>query len=210
MSPLIHVHVEGRRVLAAGAVTIAAAAIELAGSSLAGSLFLTADAVHLLAHLVIFLVLLLPQSGRHAIREDVATCAVLAVVLLIAAAIGVDSIRGLVELRSAPRPKALLLSLFGLAANLMSAWLFRDPARERWSFRAALAHELSDASLTVAGLLGAGAIAWWRLRWVDPGLSLLVAIWLSSWAGRLLVLRARGGPSVWYASDGSAPTISSR
>ncbi len=185
--------------LAAGAVTTAAAAVELAGSSLAGSLFLSADAVHLLAHLVIFVVLLLPQRGRHAIREDVAICLVLTIALSIGLAIGVDSVLGLVDLRPAPRPRALLLSLFGLAANLLTAWLFRDPARERWSFRAALAHELSDASLTIAGLLGAVAIAQFQLRWVDPGLSLAIAVWLAFWAGRLLVRRARSGPSAWYA-----------
>jgi Co/Zn/Cd efflux system component len=98
----------------------------------------------------------------------------------------------------APRPSALLFSLCGLVANLVSAWLFRDPAREHWSFRAALAHELSDASLTIVGLLGAAAIAYFHFRWVDPGLSLIIAGWLGLWAGRLLFRRLRGGPGTWY------------
>ena len=45
-----------------------------------------------------------------------------------------------------PRPSFMLLSLLGFGANLTTAYLFRAPAKTRWSFRAALAHELSDAA----------------------------------------------------------------
>ena len=195
--PSGHVHVAAGRVLIAAATTVLAAAIELAASRRAGSRFLTADAVHLLAHLAIFTILLLPQYGRHAFREDTLACAVLVIVLGIAAVIGLDSVTAIREHQLAPPPAVLLLSLCGLTANLVSARLFLDPARQRLSFRAALAHELSDGALTVAGLLGAAAIAVFRWRWVDPGLSLAIAIWLDLWAGRLLVRRFRLGPAAW-------------
>jgi cobalt-zinc-cadmium efflux system protein len=198
--PHAHLHVGPGRVAMAACVTVLAAAVEISVARHAGSFFLVADAVHLLAHLAIFVVLLLPQSGRHAIREDVLSCAVLMIVLVIACVIGVESVRALRGSELAPRPAALLFSLFGLMANLITAALFREPAHERWSFRAALAHELSDASLTVVGLVGAVAIAWFHLRWVDPGLSFLIATWLAGWASRLLLRRIRGGSSVWYAA----------
>jgi cobalt-zinc-cadmium efflux system protein len=95
----------------------------------------------------------------------------------------------------------MLVSILGLGANLITAWLFRRPARERWSFRAALAHELSDASLTVAGLLGALVIAFFHFTWVDPGLSLAVAIWLGAWATRLIVKRVLLGRAAWEIED---------
>jgi cobalt-zinc-cadmium efflux system protein len=199
--PHPHVHVKASRVLIAAAVTSFAGALELAVSTKAGSLFLEADAIHLVAHLGIFIVLLLPERGPHAVREDVVTSAVLVVVLAIATGIAFQSLGALVKPEPAPNPLVLLFSLFGLTANLVSAWLFRDPAHERWSFRAALAHELSDASLTVAGLLGAGAIAVFGFRWVDPGLSLAIAIWLGTWAGRLIVRRVRIGRSAWDVQE---------
>jgi cobalt-zinc-cadmium efflux system protein len=193
-----HAHPTAGRVLTAASITIVAGAVELAASRASGSLFLLADAVHLLAHLGIFVVLLLPAlSTQHETREDIAACSVLSIVVIIGVGIAAESFRDLIRAREAPVPQAMLIAILGLAANLTSAWLFRDPARERWSFRAALAHELADASLTIAGLIGAGAIALFHFKWVDPGLSLLIAAWLLTWALRLLAKRVRLGRSVW-------------
>jgi cobalt-zinc-cadmium efflux system protein len=193
-----HTHVSTRVVLIAAALTLAAAGVELLGSRRSGSLFLTADAVHLVAHLGIFGILLLPTSRRHDRREDVAAIAVLMIVALIACGIIAEAAD---RLRSAtgatPSPAFLALSLLGLGANLATAYLFHDPARTRWSFRAALAHELTDASITIIALVGAGAIALFAWSWVDPGLTLGVGVWLIVWTGRLLLRRARLGPGAW-------------
>jgi cobalt-zinc-cadmium efflux system protein len=193
-----HAHVAANRVLAAIALTLAAAAVELFGSFAGHSLFLTADAVHLIAHLGIFLVLLVRPGERHTTREDRTTLAVLAIVGSIALGIGADSVRGLLDRpASLPHAGAMLLALVGLAANLATAWLFRDPARERFSFRAALAHELADASLTIVGLAGAIVLAVTGAWWIDRALSLLIGVWLLGWVGRLLVARFRLGPGAW-------------
>jgi cobalt-zinc-cadmium efflux system protein len=193
-----HAHVPTRAVLTAAALTVAAAGAELLGSRRSGSLFLTADAVHLLAHLGIFGILLLPTSHRHDRREDVAAVGVLAIVMLIACGIIAEAAD---RIRSAtgptPSPAFLALSLLGLGANLATAYLFHDPAHTRWSFRAALAHELADASITIIALAGAGAIALFGWSWVDAALTLTVGVWLIVWAGRLLVRRMRLGPRAW-------------
>jgi len=106
-----------------------------------------ADAVHLVAHLGIFLVSLLPIRARHDRVEDVATNVVLALVLFIASGMGWESVKALTGgYRKPPVSSSMLLSLLGLGAKLTTAFLFKDPAEEPWSFRAALAHELSDAA----------------------------------------------------------------
>jgi cobalt-zinc-cadmium efflux system protein len=192
-----HVHITAGRVLTAAAVTILAAVLEMSVAWKSGSLFLVADSVHLTAHLGIFTVLLLPLKGAHEGGEDLAATTVLLLVIAVAGGIGFHSVSHLLEPGSPPPPAAMLVSLLGLGANLITAWLFRRPARDRWSFRAALAHELSDASLTVAGLLGALAIALYRFTWIDPGLSLAVAIWLGFWATRLVVKRVLFGRAAW-------------
>ena len=196
-----HVHVEARRVFAAVAVTSVAGAVELVLSFRGGSLFLEADAVHLIAHLGIFGVLLIPQRGSHASREDLVTCTVLLIVIAIAAGIATQAGGALMHPLVAPHAAVLAFSLLGLGANLITAWLLRDPAQERWSFRAALAHELSDASLTIAGLLGAGVIAVFHFTWVDPALSVAIAAWLGLWAGRLVIRRVRLGRAAWDIHD---------
>jgi cobalt-zinc-cadmium efflux system protein len=193
-----HVHVPAQTVLTAAALTSAAAGAEVLGSLRSGSLFLTADAVHLMAHLGIFAVLLIPTTRSHQGREDVAATAVLVLVLLIALGIIVEAVQKLLSAATdAPSPFFMLLALLGLGANLTTAYLFRDPAATRWSFRAALAHELADASVTIIALGGAVAIALFAWRWVDPALTLLVGLWLVAWAGRLLGRRVRIGSSVW-------------
>jgi cobalt-zinc-cadmium efflux system protein len=204
-TPAIHPHVPARTVLIALVVTLLAAGIELAGARRSGSLFLAADAVHLVAHLGIFLVLLIPTATWHELGDDFVTNAVLILILLIALGIARPSVEQLsVALHEPPRPTFMLLSLLGLGANLTTAYLFRSPAKTRWSFRAALAHELSDAALTVAGLFGALAIKLYGFRWVDPGLSLVIALWLSFWSLRLLARRACIGRVAWTENRGAS------
>ena len=193
-----HTHVPARTVLTAAALTLLAASAEVLGSWRSGSLFLTADALHLFAHLGIFCVLLIPMSRWHERGEDVAAIAVLGVVMLIAFGITDEAAKKLLsEATEAPPPSFMLLALLGLGANLATAYLFRDPADTHWSFRAALAHELADASVTIVALLGALAIKLFAWRWIDPVLTLLVGVWLIVWAGRLLARRVRFGPRVW-------------
>jgi len=79
-----HAHIHPRTVLTAFAVTLLAAGAELAGSWSGRSLFLVADAVHLIAHLGIFGVLLIPTVRWHERGEDMATIVVLTVVFMIA------------------------------------------------------------------------------------------------------------------------------
>jgi len=197
-----HAPIPPRTVLTALAVTLFAAGAELAGSWRGGSLFLAADAVHLVAHLGIFGVLLIPTVRWHEKGEDLATIAVLTVVLLVAVGITVSSLRALATTADPlPDPSFMLLSVLGLAANMITAYLFKTPAETHWSFRAALAHELSDGALTLAGLLGALAIALFSWHWVDPGLSLAIGIWLGGWATRLLARRLRFGPTVWALEE---------
>ena len=205
-SPVADAPPTARRVVGALAVTLAAAAVELVAARSGGSLFLTADAVHLVAHTGIYAILLAPHSTRRGRREDLATIAILAVVALIGFSILVESLQALCGGQGAPpRPGLMLVSLAGLAANLVSAYLFLAPAGREWSFGAALAHELSDAALTVAALVGALAIHLWGVRWIDPLLSLAIGVWLTWWSLGLLQRRAVQGPAAWRLaqSEGS-------
>ncbi len=196
-----HEHVSSGRVLVAVTVTMVAALVELAGAERGKTLFLAADACHLVAHLGIFTVLLLPRGPGHDRREDVAATVILAMVAVIAMGIAGASLQRLVGAAEPVTPSFMLLSICGLAANLTTAWLFADPARSRWSFRAALAHELADGALTVVGLAGAALIAAFGWTWIDPGLSLAIAVWLGAWSGRLLLGRIRRGPEIWMPEN---------
>lgn len=197
-SPTAHEPAPARRVVGALLVTLAAAALEFAAARSGGSLFLTADAIHLVAHTAIYAILLVPHPARHGRREDIATIAILIVVGLIGLSITLESAQAFLDgPQAVPSPGVMLFSLAGLAANLLAGYFFWNPARRDCSFSAALAHELSDASLTVAGLVGALVVHLWAVRWIDPLLSLAIGVWLTGWALRRLARRARRGPTVW-------------
>ena len=192
-------HVPASRVALAAAITVFAGAVELFASYASGSLFLLADAVHLLAHLGIFLVLLIPPGRLHGASEDLGAVLVLVLVVAIAGWVVWISVDHLLHPSpELPNPAAMLVSVLGLAANTCSALLFRKPAETHFSFRAALAHELSDGAMTLAGLVGAACIALFGWHWVDPSLSLAIGAWLGLWAVRLLVRRAVRGPEVFF------------
>jgi cobalt-zinc-cadmium efflux system protein len=204
--PGVHAHVAPRTVLTAAGITLLAGGIEILGAWKGRSLFLLADAIHLLAHLAIFGILLIPPGPRHRHGEDLSTLTILGIVFVIAIAIEFASIRELCSNPGeVPRAAFMLLAILGLLANLATAFLFRKMARERWSFRAALAHELSDGAMTVAGLMGIPAIKIFGWHWVDPGLSLLIGVWLMAWSLRLLTRRVRGGPEVWMQETSGRP-----
>jgi cobalt-zinc-cadmium efflux system protein len=192
-------HVPASRVALAAAITVFAGVVELLSSHASGSLFLLADAVHLLAHLGIFLVLLIPPGRLHGTSEDLGAVSVLVIVVAIAGWVVWISVGHLLHPPAEPpHAAAMLVSLVGLAANTCSALLFRKPAATHFSFRAALAHELSDGGMTLAGLSGAACIALFGWNWVDPTLSLVIGAWLGAWAIRLLVRRALRGPEVFF------------
>jgi len=169
------------------AVTIAAATIELHASYRGSSLFLASDALHLFAHVGIFAALLVPPGSLRGRGEGLATLGVVGSVLAIALLQAGSALRALLW-GGSPPPAAttLLFSLVGLAANIASAAFLKAGADLRASFRAALAHELSDGALTIAALAGAVAIQLWGLGWVDPALCLATAISLATWCIRLL------------------------
>ncbi len=206
-----HSHVPPRTVLTAIVITLTAAVVEFAGSWRSGSYFLAADATHLVAHLGIFGVLLIPtrrhsereiEARAHARMDDRTTIAVLALVLCIALGIAAVSVRDLLSgSERETNPAFMLLALLGLGANTATSFLFIDPARTHWSFRAALAHELSDGAMTIVGLVGALAIKLFGWRWVDPSLSLMIGAWLAGWSSRLLLRRLQIGARAWAIED---------
>ncbi|HSP18297.1 MAG TPA: cation transporter, partial [Myxococcaceae bacterium] len=172
-------HVPASRVALAAAITVLAGAVELLSSRASGSLFLLADAVHLLAHLGIFLVLLIPPGRLHGASEDLGAVTVLSMVVGIATWVVWISVNHVLHPpEEAPNPLVMLGSIVGLAANTCSALLFRKPAATHFSFRAALAHEISDGGMTLAGLAGAACIWLFGWHWVDPTLSLIIGGWL--------------------------------
>ena len=176
----------------AACITVLAGGVELFSSHASGSLFLLADAVHLLAHLGIFLVLLIPPGRLHGASEDLGAVAVLLIIMAIAGWLlwlSVDRLlrppEGCRPRRDADRPRR------ADSEHLLGAALPQSRPRPTSPSARRSRTSCSDGAMTLGGLAGAGCIAVFRWRRVDPTLGLVIRA--GSASGRC-VARAPGGP----------------
>jgi len=110
-----------------------------------------------------------------------------AIVLLIAVGgIGVEAVQRLL----APQPVAgitvMAVAAIGIVVNGASALLFRRASAEDLNIRAVFLHLLTDAVVSVGVVLGGAGIVLLGWSWIDPAISLLVALFLIASTWRLL------------------------
>ena len=70
----------------------------------------------------------------------------------------------------------MITAAIGIAINTATALLFMRGSKEDLNVRGAFLHMASDAVISVAVVIGAGVIALTGLQWIDPVLSLGIAV----------------------------------
>ena len=187
-----------RRLGASLAVTAVIMVAEAVGGWLSGSLALISDAGHMLTDVAALFLALLAVLFASRPADQKRTFGFRRLEVL-AAQINVATLLGLTiwigweavdRLRSAPHaidiPVMAGVATVGLVANaVILVWLRGD---HNLNTRSAFMHVLGDAIASVAVLVGAGAI-WFRpdLHWVDPVLSLVIALMILWGCGRIVL-----------------------
>jgi cobalt-zinc-cadmium efflux system protein len=163
--------------------------LELAGGVVSGSLSLLSDAIHNfsdgVAVIVSYLALHLskkPRTLKYTFglkRAEILAAIVNASTLLI---ISFFLIREAVERFSRPAPIAggvmVAVASIGLIANAAGTMLLKRGAADNLNLRAAYVHLLSDAVSSVAVILGAVCIMFFRITWIDPALTILISLYI--------------------------------
>lgn len=72
----------------------------------------------------------------------------------------------------------LIVSLIGLAANVISMFVVMKEAKTSLNAKAAFLNMLSDAITSVAVVLGAIVISIWKIYWIDPVLTIAASVFL--------------------------------
>ncbi|PAY15942.1 cation transporter [Rhodopirellula sp. SM50] len=71
-----------------------------------------------------------------------------------------------------------ITAVIALVVDVGTAFLLRSMSHGSLNVRAAFIHNIVDAAGSVAVLIGAAAIIWLEWRWVDPVITLLIAIYV--------------------------------
>ncbi|MBN1770084.1 MAG: cation transporter [Deltaproteobacteria bacterium] len=188
---------ERRRLRWALAITAAAMVGEAVGGWLVGSLALLSDAGHMLTHAFALGVSLVAVvlAGRAATSER--TFGLHRVEILAALLNGVTLLAATVWIAweavarfRAPEPilgtPMLVVAVVGLAVNLVTAWLLHDVGKRDLNVRSAFLHLLGDTVSSVAVVLGALIIGRTGWLWIDPALSLGIAVLILVWSAGLI------------------------
>lgn len=171
--------------------------VQIAGGIISGSLSLISDAMHnfsdAIAIIVTYIALKLskrPKTPKYTFglkRAEIIAAVLNASTLII---ISFFLIKEAIERLSAPNEIAgglmLVVAVFGLIPNVIGALLLKKGSEKNINIRAAYLHLISDAVSSIAIIIGAIFIIIYKVYWIDPILTILIAIYILYQAYKIL------------------------
>jgi len=179
-------HRHGKMMWAIG-ITGSILVLEAVGGVVSGSLALLTDAGHMLTDLAALLISLAamimaerPASTRHTyglVRLEVLAALGNSITFfLMVVGVAWEALHRFLH-PSLPEWKTMgVIALTGLLANALSAWFLHGAHEEDLNMQSAWVHVMGDLASSVGVLAGVGIIAWTGWAWVDPLLSLGIAL----------------------------------
>jgi cobalt-zinc-cadmium efflux system protein len=177
-------------------ITSSILVLEAVGGIVSGSLALLSDAGHMLTDLAALLISLTamimaekPVSARHtyglARLEVLAALGNALTFFLMVVGVGWEAVSRFAH-PSLPDWKTMgIIAAIGLLANALSAWFLHGAEAEDLNLQSAWVHVMGDLASSVGVLIGVFAIAETGWTWVDPLLSLGIAILIAMSAFKL-------------------------
>ena len=194
--------VSRQRLLISMALTGLMMVVEFVGGILAGSLALVSDAGHMFTHLFalgvsyfairIASLPVAPEKSFGWFRAEILAALVNGLFLGLATlVIAYEAVVRFLRPVEIAGTEMLVLALVGLAVNLVSAGLLWGAIRGDLNVRSAFFHMLGDTLSSVGVVAGAIVIMWSGQVWVDPLLSLVIALVIGVWSYRLMTQSVR-------------------
>lgn len=184
----------GGRFLLVTVLNVVITVFELLGGLLSGSLSLLSDAFHNLGDaLSVILSYVAHRIGaRRQTRQntfgyrrvEILTALLNAgVLILISAGLAFEAVRRLLHPEPVKGDIMLVVAVVSFVANLLSTILLNRGSKHNLNIRATYLHLLSDALASIGVIIGAVLITFWHISWVDPLITILVAVYIvfESW-----------------------------
>jgi cobalt-zinc-cadmium efflux system protein len=186
-----------RALLVCIALTFATMVVEIAGGIWTGSLMLLSDAAHMLSHALALLVsyVAVRLAGRAAsershfgfYRAEILGAFLNGIGLLVFTGwIVWEAAHRFLDPVSVPGAEMTAIAVLGLVVNLVTASILFRAGAQDLNTRSALLHMLGDTLSSVAIVVGGGVLWYTGWQWIDPALSLGVALLIVIWGYGLL------------------------
>lgn len=171
--------------------------VQIIGGIISGSLSLISDAMHnfsdAVAIIITFIALRLskkPKTPKYTFglkRAEIIAAVVNASTLII---ICFFLIREAIDRLNNPNEIAgnlmLIIAVIGFIPNVIGALLLKKGSEKNINIRAAYFHLLSDAVSSIAIIIGAVFIIAYKVYWIDPILTILIALYILFEAYKIL------------------------
>ena len=162
---------------------------EFIGGTISGSLALLSDAVHNLSDVgsivLAFVANLISKRKRNTSKtfgydraEILAAFTNGIILIVISIYLFIEGIQRFSHPEPIRGTIMLIVSLIGLAANVISMFVVMKEAKTSLNAKATFLNMLSDAITSVAVVLGAIVISIWKIYWIDPVLTIAASVFL--------------------------------
>ncbi len=195
----LHAHASGSRwrLLLSIGLNLLISVAEIIGGLLSGSLALLSDAVHNLndtaslgiSYAARRLTLRRPNARKtfgYRRAEIIGAFVNLVTLVVIALFLIKEAIDRLLVPQTIDGTLMLTVAIIGLVANVLTALLLHRDARHSLNIQSAFLHIVSDAVSSVAVILGGIAILMFDVYWIDPVITIGIALYIAYLSLKLL------------------------
>lgn len=184
-----HPDLKGRNLIISIILNILITSAQVVGGLVSGSLALLSDALHnfsdVLSLVVSYIANLLskkPSSNNKTFgykrAEIIAAFVNAAALMVVAIILIIEAIERFREPQEIESNLVISLSLLGIAANGFSVLLLKKDANSNMNMKSAYLHLFTDMLASVAVLIGGLLMKFYQMYWVDPVLTLVIALYL--------------------------------
>jgi cobalt-zinc-cadmium efflux system protein len=192
-----HHDLGGKNLFIAILLNIIITLAQIAGGIISGSLALLSDALHNFSDVLSLVISYV--ANRMAKKEGnlkhtfgYKRAEIIATLFNASALVGIgfyiifEAVTRLIHPESIDSQWVVWLGLLGVIVNGGSIFLLHDDSKESMNIKAAYLHLLGDVLTSVAVVIGGLLMQFWHIYWVDPVISILIAVYLM-WASFGLV-----------------------
>ncbi len=184
-----HADLKGRNLFISILLNVLITVSQVIGGIISGSLSLLSDALHnfsdVLSLLVSYIARRLSKKEASSNRtfgykraEIIAAFVNSATLMVVAVILIVEAVERFANPQEIASNLVIWLSLLGILVNGFSVLLLKKSAEGNMNMKSAYLHLLTDMMASIAVLIGGLLMKFYELYWIDPALTVLIALYL--------------------------------